>query len=138
MILTDPPPVGKFLMIYNHYIPVTYSTIFLALHLFFKPVLHFLNESFIDSPKLIIWSQFWNIQTTFDAFPNNSKFKNWVGKFMIFSLNTPCQNVLGKFLICLDPPAPCWEMFPSFISWFITMASLSLWTKGQKAGHPSN
>ena len=56
-------------MTYNHYIPVKSSTIFLAHNLFLKPVLHFLNESFIDSPKLIIWSEFWNIWTTFDAFP---------------------------------------------------------------------
>ena len=37
----------------------------MTLDLFLKPFLIFLNESFINSPKLIILSQFWNILTTF-------------------------------------------------------------------------
>ena len=57
---TPPPPLhGKFVMTFNHYIPVSNFR-----HLIYFSYI-FLNESFINSPKLIIWSQFWNVWTHF-------------------------------------------------------------------------
>ena len=55
LIFLVPHPVGKFWTTFNHYIPVTK----------FWHFINFWNKSFINSTKLIIWSHFWNIWTTF-------------------------------------------------------------------------
>ena len=86
----------KCLMIFNYYIAVIIFLIFWHLIYFWNLSYIFLNESFIGSAKLIIWSKIWNI--CFSQYP---RIQNWVGKIIIFFHWPwpPSEISLGNFWI---------------------------------------
>ena len=87
---------------------------------------HFEVESimFYSFPKLIIGSQFWNIWTTFWCLSPYVRIKKLGWEiYDFFPWPPPLSKIsLGNFWFS----TPCWEIFPSFTLWLITMASLSL------------
>ena len=103
-------------MIIYHYIPVNNKIILFELNLIMKPSLHFWSESYIDSHKLIILPEFWDIWTTFDAFPHVKIQKLGWEMYDTFPWPPPpVKNILGKFLICIDPRPPvgkCSKVLP--------------------------